>query len=371
MVSRAGPKSWDVIVVGAGSAGSAAALQCARAGLETLLVDKRPFAGAGASWVNAVHPRAFSEAGLEPPRAPELRGGGAHRFHLVAGWGPAKIVVEGSEVCEIDMRLLTARLRAKAREAGATLRDGVSVTAMGPGEVELGTELLRAGTVIDTTGLGGTFRAEKPRPDEVCAAAQGVYEVADRGRAVDWFARQGAEPGETVCFTAVAGGYSIVSTRLEGDELSILTGSLPALGHPSGRALRDGFVAGHDFIGPMRFGGQAPVPLHRPRRELVFVAGGRAVVRLGDAAGQVYPAHGSGVGAQLVAATMLAEHLRRGPVAALAYQAAWHRRFGWKFAASDVFRRASTRLGPRSLGWLFGRGLIPPALVRYGMRAGL
>ena len=102
--------SWDVIVVGAGSAGAAAALQCARRGLSTLLVDKHAFADAGARWVNGVHGRAFDEGEVERPGAPELRAAG-HRFHLVAGWGPYAVTFEDTGVLDVDMRLLIERLR--------------------------------------------------------------------------------------------------------------------------------------------------------------------------------------------------------------------------------------------------------------------
>ena len=43
------PKSWDVIVVGAGSVGIPAALSLAEAGLRTLVVDELPSAGQGSN----------------------------------------------------------------------------------------------------------------------------------------------------------------------------------------------------------------------------------------------------------------------------------------------------------------------------------
>jgi hypothetical protein len=234
----------------------------------------------------------------------------------------------------------------------------------------------RAPVVIDATGLGGLYRPEKPRPADVCAAAQGVYRVLDRAAAFAFFESHGAEPGDGVCFTSVAGGYSIVSVRLEEEEdglaISILTGSLHALGYPSGVALRNGFVANHRWIGPMLFGGQAPIPLHLPRRRLAFVAQGQAIVRVGDAAGQVYAAHGSGVGAQLVAARMLAGALaKEGPIGARSFERRWHRRFFLEFAAADTFRRLSTRLDARMLAFGFRTGLVPRALVARSFQAGL
>jgi len=368
--------SWDVIVVGGGSAGSAVALQCSRVGLATLLLEKHGFEDAGARWVNGIYRAAFAEAGIDEPTAPELRAAG-HRFHLVAGWGPLHLAIDDTGLLDVDMRYLLRRLRDGARAVGAELREHCAVSAIRPGEVVTAQGILRARFVVDASGLGGVFTSEKPKASEVCTAAQGVYAVRDGAAARAWFATYGAEPGETVCFAAVAGGYSIVAARLEpmpdgSDELSILTGSLPALGFASGRVLRDGFAARHDWIGDYQFGGHAPIPLHRPRRQLAFVTGDKAVVRVGDAAGLVYAAHGSGIGAQLVAARMLAERIAKdGARGATSFERAWHRRFDAAFFAADAFRRMSTLLGPRSVHFVLRHGLISKSMIRLGFAAGL
>lgn len=365
--------TWDVIVVGGGSAGAAAASQCARFGLGTLLLERRRFEVAGASWVNGIFGAAFDEAGIARPSAPELRAQG-HRFVLVAGWGPHSVAIDETGVVDVDMRLLVARLREDARAHGAELRDETRVESLSCGAAILadGTTL-EAPIIIDASGLGGLFRRVKPRPRDVCAAAQGVYRIRDHDRAGGFFAELGAEAGETVCFASVAGGYSIVNARIEGDELSVLAGSLPALGHVSGRQLRDEFARRHDWIGEPVFGGHGPIPLHRPHRRLAFgEAKEQVVVRFGDSAGQVFAAHGSGIGAHLVGARMLAERLARdGPAGAFVFERAWHRRFGLKFLAADVFRRASMRLGPRVLATMIRTRMLPTGLVRVGFSAGL
>jgi len=389
-------RDWDVIVIGGGSAGSATARACAVAGLSTLLLEKGHLDDAGAGWVNGVHGRQFDEAGVASPEPPERRAvrpvtlldgttdPHPHQFHLVAGHGPERLVFDDTGVLEVDMRHLNSRLRREAVAAGATLRDQTRVLALVGDAVKVPGGEERARVIVDATGLGGFFRPEKPRPADICAAAQGVYRVLDRAAAIAHFKGLGARPGDTVCFTSVAGGYSIVSIRLEEGiadestpedstlELSILTGSLPALGHPSGIALRNGYVADLRWVGPMLFGGQAPIPLHAPRRRLAFVRDDHAVVRIGDAAGQVYAAHGSGIGAQLIAARMLAEAIAdKGFSGTRDFERRWHRRFFAEFAAADIFRRVSTKLGPKTLGFLFKTGLLSKGLVARGFNAGL
>ena len=375
---------WDVIVVGGGSAGSAVARATAKVGLATLLLEKGRLDEAGAGWVNGVHARSFDEAGIARPEAPERRAirplegveAHGHRFHLVAGWGPERLVFDDTGVLEVDMRHLNRRIRKDAVMAGAELREETRVLTVADGVLKTSRGDERGRVIVDATGLGGFFRTEKPNAADICAAAQGVYRVTDRAAAYAWCAAQGATPGDTVCFTSVAGGYSIVSARLEegaaGAELSVLTGSVPVLGHPSGVSLRNAFVASMPWVGPMVFGGQAPIPLHRPRLKLAFEHGQATIVRVGDAAGQVYAAHGSGIGAQLIAAKMLADDLvRDGARGVHRFERRWHRRFLLEFAAADTFRRLSTRLDARALGFLFRRGLLPKSLVARGFLAGL
>ena len=153
----------------------------------------------------------------------------------------------------------------------------------------------------------------------------------------EWRARD----GETVCFTGVAGGYSIVNVRVHGHEVSLLTGSIPANGVPSGLKLLEDFAARHDWIGGAVFGGARALPLRRPWE----VIGRGAVALVGDAAGQMFSAHGSGIAMELLAARGLADALADGS-GCWGYNVAFQRRYGGRLAASDLFRRLSASLGP-------------------------
>lgn len=358
----------DVVIVGAGTAGAATALQCARRGLSVLVLERKALADAGAHWLNAVPGWAFDDSDLARPVAPELQGEG-HAFHLVAGWGPARVTVTEHDVLEVDMRALVRRLQADARAVGARFVDDVRVRAFAGDHLETTAGPVRGRWFVDASGFGGAGLMASPdlAREDVCAATQRVYDVADIDAARAWFVDRDVSPGDTLCYASIAGGFSIVNARLvrtpaHGDGLAVLTGSIPARGYPSGRALQERFVADLPWVGPKRSGGSSPIPLRRPFARLAT----DRVALIGDAACQVFAAHGSGIGAQLVAAHILAEALADG-AGTLGYARRWQRRWGGLFAAYDLFRRFSEGLAAEDLAELMQAGVMRPEMVRDGM----
>jgi flavin-dependent dehydrogenase len=357
------PPEVDVAIVGAGTAGAAAAALCAEKGLRVVCVDRVPLSRAGAAWVNGVPAWAFGAARVAAPAGDELRSEPLP-VHLVAGWGPRRIVIRDHGVLEVDMRLLVARLQRLARERGAVLAGDTQVRAVDERGLDTSRGRVAARWIVDASGLAGARLLAQPRvaATDLCAAAQEVRRVRDRGAAAAFCARHGVGEGEVLCHAGIAGGFSVLNVRVHDDTVSILTGSIPADGHPSGKAILDRFVAEQPWIGEAVFGGSRAIPLARPFDRLTD---GR-VILLGDAASQVFPAHGSGIGAHLVAARVLADALaaRRGP---WAYARAWMRRFGGLFASYDLFRRFSQRLTVAELDELMAHGLLDADTARFGM----
>jgi flavin-dependent dehydrogenase len=354
--------SIDLAIVGAGTAGAALALHAARAGMRVACVDRRPLDGAGARWVNGVPRWMFEEAGLDEPRGAERIGYG-HPFHLVAGRGPTHVVVRKHDVLDVDMRLLVARLQQGAREAGADLRGEVTAHGLEGGALSTSAGTLRARWFVDASGLAGARLLGQGRPalTDVCTAAQEVRAVRDPAGARAFFEQHEVEPLATLCFTAVAGGYSIVNVRLEGDQVSLLTGSIPVAAHPGGARLLASFVAEQPWIGQVVFGGARAIPLRLPRE----LARGQ-VALLGDAGSQVFSAHGSGIGVGLVAAKQLADALVRGEGPA-GYARTFWRRWGLLLGTYDVFRRFSQRLGAREVAWMMRTGVINEKSTRMAL----
>lgn len=353
----------DVVVVGAGTAGAGVAWQCARRGMKVVCLDARPLDACGARWVNGVASWQLDEAGVPPSPAAEVRGG-ATPFHLVAGYGPARVLIEDHGVVDLDMRALVSRLQGLAHDAGAALHGETRALAFDGRRLETSAGPFEADAFVDASGLGGAGLMQAPvvPREHLCAAAQGVHRVRDVVAARAFFEEREVKEGEVLCFSGVEGGYSILNLRLHDDELGILTGSIPGLGYPSGKAILERFVAEHDFVGERVFGGSRALPLRRPFERLT---NGR-VALVGDAASQVFSAHGSGIAMGLLAGRALADALASG-AGLEGYERAFQRRWGGLLAAYDAFRRFSQTLTADDIAALMRSGLLDGRMSAAGM----
>lgn len=353
----------DVIVCGAGSAGAALAGMLAARGLRVLVLERRTLDRAGAWWINDLPGWMFDEAGVPRPEGSELHLTGS--LTMMAGWDDdaPRVTAHPEDVFGVDMRALVGRLQERAMRAGAELRGGRAVQSVReePGHVRVETSegAHEARFFVDASGLAGleVLGALHGTPRDLCAATQEVRRIRDAQQAQRFFERYGAREGDVLVHAGVAGGYSIVNVRRHGDDVFLLAGSIPADGHPPGKELVERFAREHAWIGERLAGGSRAIPLSYARP---IVARGRIAV-LGDAASQVFSAHGSGTGAGIVAARMLSEAIARGDLGD--YQHGWQRRYGLLFAAHDLFRRLSQDLSPDEIRALVAEGILGPSSV--------
>jgi flavin-dependent dehydrogenase len=352
-------RKTQVCILGGGTAGSAVARFAAEAGLDVVCLDQQARDRAGAHWVNGIPNWTWDAVGLDKPLDPELRGN-SQRFHLVAGMDGPRISVEGHQSQEVDMRLLARRLRAGAESAGAEFLFDTTVNHVSDGVVDCGDLQIESEFVVDASGLGGKnlLGSERVGKRDICAAAQEVR-TCDPEAGLDFFEKNGAREHEALCFSGIAGGFSILNVHLNHDHLNILTGSVPGDGHPSGRKMLDDFVASHDWIGERQFGGSAAIPIRRPFDTLAM---GR-VAAVGDAACQVFPAHGSGITPQLLAAKILATNISNGD-GVRGYEREYQRTWGGLSASYDVFRTFSQQLSLEDLAGLMEAGIMTPETSR-------
>ena len=355
-------RTYDVVIIGAGSAGAAAATACARQGMTVALLEAGPLARAGARWINAIPGWTFDEAEVARPTAEETLGPPPPAIHLYAGHRQEHTKVVTDEFIEVDMGLLVARLQREARSAGATLMPASRVVAARDETLELeGGGEVKARWFVDASGLGGArLLGQGPlAPADICEARHQVHQVNDMDRARAYFAGYGVAPGESLVFTSVAGGFSSLQVRLEGEVITLLSGTIPGQGWDRPRKVLSQLCREQPWIGEQLRGAGRAIPLRRPYDELV--RGNRAA--MGDAACQVFSAHGSGVGQGLIAGKILADALASGR-GLLGYQADYQRSHGGVLAAMVWFRRLTQRLTPLQLGELMRSGVMNPEISR-------
>ncbi len=163
--AEAAATSWDVIIIGAGPAGSCAACTAAQTGLQVLLLDKAVFPRnkvCGCCLAPAGQ-RALHEAGLGSVLA---EAGTISQLRLHAGARSATLPTARYAV--ISRQILDAGLISHAEARGVTVLTGVAarirggevaVTTIGQGRTE---HTLRAKCIIAADGLSGTSLAEVP-----------------------------------------------------------------------------------------------------------------------------------------------------------------------------------------------------------------
>ncbi len=381
-----------VAVVGAGTAGLNAALQLARRGLSVTVVESRPLGEGGARWDNGVLAWQYARAGLAPPTAAEVHPGSGRTFML--GPDDAGPVLVEPPTEHADMRLLNDRLVALCADAGVSFLDrardveveivggrtrSLSMTAAPPDSDGTARVRLEADLFVDAGGRRGVLRSQVPElaswcpPVDrglLCTASQFMYDVADPDGARKFLDVYGAVPGDGVTWLGLDGGFSALAVGVSAnlDQVSVLTGAIASGEWGSGRSILDRVLADQPWIGAARYGGDGLIPLRRPYARL----GASGVALVGDAACQVFPAHGSGIGTGMMAGAILAEQVGGaddpGSDASLwAYQTAYHRELGGTLAAYDTFRRCSSAIGSDGVRRMFSSGLFTSDMGGSGL----
>jgi len=333
-----GVEKFDVLVVGAGPAGSAAAIHLARGGARVLLADRARFprdkpCGGGLTG------RALRHAPCDVSPVVEHV---VHRFVLRIGYRGR--FARGSEAPLILMtqrRRLDLHLAEQAAAAGADFRDGTRVERLSleaDGVTALvGGSHVRASYVLGADGANGIVaRAAELGDGIVCG-------VALEGNAS--FAVLDPTPyAETawVELGVVPGGYGWVFPK--GDHANLGVGGWLGEG-PQLRAHLDRLARAHSFdpseLRDLR-GHRLPM-----RRLGAPAADGRALL-IGDAAGLVDPLSGDGIYEAFLSARLVADAVLAGRPEA--YELALSGALDRHASASWTAKRAADRF-PRACFW--------------------
>ena len=294
-------QSYDVLVVGAGPAGSSTAIHLARAGARVLLVDRARFprdkpCGGGLTG------RALKRIPVDPSPVVERD---VDRFELRLRYGSRFTRDHDRPLIRMTQRRrLDAFLAEHAAAAGAELRDGTRIDSFELDETGVtaraGRNAVRAGALVGADGANG-----------IVARALGIDGEIVRGVALEGNVPLDALRGDlertaVIELAVLPGGYGWVFPK--GDHANLGVGGWGS----EGPRLRDHLARLAREHG-VDAGAVTDVRGHRlPMRRLgTPAARGRALL-VGDAAGLVDPLSGDGMYEAFTSARLAAEAILAG-----------------------------------------------------------
>ena len=370
-------KRPDVIIVGAGSAGSVTARRCAELGLRTLLLDRKPQEEVGQKVCgDEVSKSHFEATGIEIPKDDEIStsiaGADVYPPSLtnelqVRGWAD----FDGWTVNRLNFgqRLLNEAIR-----AGVDFRPGIHVggpTTIGDQVTgvqykEIGTDdqkIVKAKLVVDASGFAATIRNKLDTPLIENNIDKG--DIALCYREILKLKVPLAEPEVARVFlgegTAPQGYAWIFPKGLQ--EVNAGIGVTGGKGKGSPKAYFADFKKRYPllFESSVINGKGGAVPVRRPLKSLV----GDGVAFVGDSALQVNPIHGGGIGAGMRAGIILGEVAReaiaRRDVTAKglwSYNTRFLTNFGRKLASLEIFRRLLQAVSDEDMDYGFEKRIL-------------
>lgn len=378
MLRRAAARVWDVLVVGAGPAGGAAAITLASHGASLLLVDKASFP----RWkvcgccVNPSALATLARLGVEDPArslgAVELR-----KLRLAAGGWRATLPLPGG--VSLSREALDTELVRVAISRGTEFLPGTrAVLGETTGDVRLvrlqrGDETIeaRARVVLAADGLGGRLLDDEPGMNTAAAprSRMGCGVTLDRDSVANQY-----ESGAIYMACGVGGYVGLV--RFGDGRLDVAAALDPVLtraaGGPGAAAeaiLRSAGLPHIHNLASLDWRGTALLTRRRAR------LGGERLLAIGDAAGYVEPFTGEGIAWALASGEAAAGIVRRASAWSASQIDEWesvhHRLLGrrqrWCRAVTMVLRRA--RLATAAVAVLSTAPSLGRPLVRRIMAA--
>ena len=367
---------FDVIVVGAGTAGCLAAFSAAEEGLNVCLIDVKSAEDIGRKVCgDAIGKHHFDNLGLKYPSGEELE----RKIEGVLIYSPDKESVfkvrgEGLHGFMVNRYLFGQRLLKKALKAGAELHDSTKVIkplikngmVVGVKAKKKGSQVedFYASIVIDASGMNAVIRRNLPSEFEIEKEPEKADVIACY-REIRVLREQLPEPEYLRIYLnsqVAPGGYYWIFPEGE-NKVNVGLGVAMTEGFPNPKAQLYRYVLSQPFFEGSKVihGGGGLVPTRRPLDKMVS----DGLMLIGDAAFQVNPLHGGGIGPSMTAGRLsgkvAVEALENGVFDAKAlwkYGVEYIRDYGAKQAGLDVFRIFLQKLGDEELNYGMRNKLI-------------
>lgn len=360
---------YDVIVVGAGTGGTMVAKEIAKRGLKVLLIDKKPKEKIGDKVCgDAIGRHHFDNLGLSYPKGEELES----IFEGIEVYSPDletvfKIKGERLEGFGVNRHHFGQRLLREALDAGAELMDNTTViepivkdhfvrgvVVQSNGEKTI----IEADIVIDASGVTGVIRKRLPSDFGV------EREILQEDLIVAYREiRELKEPIETPDYAKIyltqaiaPGGYYWIFPKKDGNIVNVGIGVQSGSHAPNPKKQLYEHVLNKEIFEGSKVvhGGGGAVPTRRPLDCLVA----NGVMFIGDAAFQVNPVHGGGIGPSMIAGKIAGETaveaLEKEDISReglWSYNVRFMLEYGAKQASLDIFRWFLQKLGDEELNW--------------------
>ncbi|MBY8996517.1 MAG: NAD(P)/FAD-dependent oxidoreductase [Candidatus Thorarchaeota archaeon] len=370
-------KRPDVIIVGAGSAGCVTARRCAELGLKTLLLDRKPLKEVGQKVCGDEVSKAHFEAtGIDYPDGDEISYAIAgadvyppNRMNAlnVRGWAE----FDGWTVNRLSFgqRLLNEAISAGAKflpniHVGSPMTLGDQVTGVEYKDLKSGDSVVvKSKVVVDASGFAAVIRNKLESP--LIENDIDKEDIALCYREILRLKMPLAEPEVARVFLggeAAPQGYAWVFPKGV-QEINAGVGITGGKGRGSPKSHFMKFKETYPlFFGSKLIDGKGgAVPVRRPLKSLV----GDGVAFVGDAALQVNPIHGGGIGAGMRAGIILGEVVRESIASRnfsanglWSYNTRYLPNFGKRLASLEIFRRFLQAVSDEDMDFGFEKRLL-------------
>ena len=350
-------KKFDLVIVGAGTAGCTAAMTAAEKGLNVCLIDRKKMAEIGKKICgDAIGKHHFDELNLEAPSGEELE----RKILGIKIYSPDQqttFVVKSEDLHGylINRYLFGQRLLKMALDKGATLFDSMQVlepiiengfvAGVSARKTDSTEKIEIFGKIIvDASGYSAVIRSKLPSEIGVDTRVD-KEEVEVCYREIRALKREVEYPELCRIYLdqrIAPGGYSWIFPKKD-THVNVGLGVAMKNNFPNPKERLYNYVLNREIFRDSLIldKGTWFVPTRRPLSSMV----GNGIIVVGDAACQVNPIHGGGMGPSMVggklAGETAAEALENGDVSRVGlwqYNVRYMKWYGVKQAGLDVFR---------------------------------